>query len=842
MAVARKAARHFAVFAGYALLATAMTWPLALRLQSHLPGRSTDTLVHYWNGWWVGHALRTGQSPFSTSLLYYPIGLRLGYHNFAWVNILAWLPLQHWVGGIAAYNLTVLASLAACGYAGFLLCREVTSSDRAALVGGLIYLCWPYRLYQLDHPNLINTQWIPLFLLFLVRALRRRRAADSLAAGLFFALAGYTRWQQLVPAAILGLIYVAVVTLRTGGFVWRPLRTLVPAFLIAAVMLAPPILALARERQVTAADLLREDEEKSMQTDLLAYVTPPQSHPVLGAWGSAAYGRYYEGRAAERRFPAYLGVTVLALVAIGAVRSKCDRRPWVLMAVALAALALGPVLRFNGRVYPGAPMPYRLAALLPFVRLMRFPDRFNMFLALPVAVLAAQGWVAVQDAIARRNQRSALAATGLVAAAVLFDYLPGPAPLQIPKLSSFYSIVAEQPGEIALLNLPISAQESKRYMFAQTTHQHPIVQGKTARFAAGTFDYLEAQPWISSLRQYGEMPPRSSDVGRQFQTLARDGVRYVVLHKTGGLKHRVNHWRDYFAFSPMFEDSELLVYRTDPQAGRDFSVISELAPGLGPISVLTNTDCLNPGGTLEFDVAWGATSAPGIDLNAEIVLVDEDGVQAQSAAKAVLEGWPTSEWQADTVARGRYSMPVSTTVPAGAYELTVALKDTGADVQIGPALGLGMVRVNQTECRFPVPSGVADVNAFFGGDLRLLGFKYEREARRIALELDWRAERLVGDDYKFYVHLFNPSTGVRAAQHDAMPRDWSYPTSFWDAGEVVSDTIMLSFEDAPPGQYALGVGVYHPQTLERRPVVDCRGAIQPGDQLVLDLPPIVVES
>ena len=53
---------HLLVLLAYASVAVATTWPLVARLTTHLPGGTTDTLVHYWNGWWVGRALSTGQT------------------------------------------------------------------------------------------------------------------------------------------------------------------------------------------------------------------------------------------------------------------------------------------------------------------------------------------------------------------------------------------------------------------------------------------------------------------------------------------------------------------------------------------------------------------------------------------------------------------------------------------------------------------------------------------------------------------------------------------------------------------------------------------------------------
>ena len=84
-----------------------------------------------------------------------------------------------------------------------------------------------------------------------------------------------------------------------------------------------------------------------------------------------------------------------------------------------------------------------------------------------------------------------------------------------------------------------------------------------------------------------------------------------------------------------------------------------------------------------------------------------------------------------------------------------------------------------------------------------------------------------------FVHLFDPETGAVVAQDDAVPRRWMYPTTRWEAGEVVSDEIPLSMENVPDGQYQLAVGIYHPDSGDRLPVTDAADEELPGGQLVL---------
>ncbi len=826
---------RLAILSLYFAVAIGMTWPLARRLTTHLPGGSQDTLVHYWNGWWVKQALQAGQSPYQTDYLYHSQGLSLVYHNFAWFSIVTWLALAPLTGGFAAYNLSVLINLALCGLGAFLLAYELTGDRRAAFLAGLIYQCWPFRLYQLDHPNLISTQWIPLFLLFLIRTMERKRWQDGMWAGLFLALTGYTRWQQLIPAAILGGIYF-LSTLPRQHPHWRrwvPLLALTGLITIAA--LTPPFLMLMRQQRTAPAEVLREDEEERMQTDLLAYVTPSDSHPVLKSITQPAYKRYYPNRFDERRFAAYIGLIAFGLASYGAWKARRRALPWAAMGITLILLALGPVLSINGQTYPNVPMPYNLAARLYVVRLLRVPDRFNMFLALPVAMLAAYGFTDIlrRTQIRTQGRRRSLILVCLLSGVVLFEYTPAPVSLRHPHQSEFYHQLADESDEFAVLNLPISAVASKRYMFAQITHRHPIVQGKTPRFPEGAFNYLNSHPWLQALDEYGTMPPAHDDAGRQLASLAQDDVRYILLHKdiTSPLL-RMPHWRHYFLFSPRFEDDNIVVYATAPQAGRDFTLLHELAPGIGPVRIITPTHCLRPGQPLWVEVGWGTQSSPGQDLSVRLALEAGDGTVGAQEIQPLSANWPTREWPANAVAWGDYVVQVPPSSPDGHYTTTLALTDQAAQV-LGPSVPVGQVVVTNDACIFPIPEDAVNLNVLFGRELRLLGYQLARDEAQLTLTLHWRAERLMDVDYKIYVHVFDPDTGFRPIQDDAMPLRWNFPTTYWRQGDIVSDPIPLPLTVAPPGVYRIAVGAYDPDTGKRLPVIDRAGELQPDDQLVL---------
>ena len=817
----------------YLGVAAATTWPLVRHLTNALPGRTLDAHIHYWNGWWVGEALRQAQTPFFTRNLFFPRGVSLVFHNFAWIHILEWLGLRTMVGGITAYNLAFLLNLALCGWAAFLLVRHLTHDRRAAFLGGLIYQCWPYRMAQLDHPNLISTYAIPLFLYFLLRTLREQEWQAGLLTGFFFALTGYTRWQLLIPASIIGTF----ILLFTVPHVWACRRDWLRPMLLGAgvalLALTPPALLFGTEWRTTSTELVKEVDEAALQTDVMAYLTPGADHPVFGAVTGPAYERYYGDRSGGRRFPAYLGLTAIVLAALGALRRPREALPWLLAAALMVALALGLNLRVNGRLYPALPMPYRLFKEAFIVRLVRFPDRFSLFTALPMAVLASYGASYAMGVFHRRTGRSPLVVAALVTLLVFGEFLAIPVPLQESRGSPIHALLAADVDDFGILNVPVDAQTCKRYMFEQTLHQRPILQGHVSRLPLDAYDYLDGQPLLKKLRQFDELDPRLTDVSGQLHSLARDDVNYLVLHKRDVGAGRLARWRRYLLSRPRYEDDDIAVFSTSPVGGEDFELMEELATGLGPVRIEGAEACANPGDSLPINVGWGTAESPGQDLVLQLALLSHDGEVAQASEHQVSSGWPTSDWPAHTLAWGYYVVPLDVSLPLASYRMRLGLIDGQTGAMSGPSMTVGTVRITESQCSGSIPAGAMPVNALFDDALRLLGYRIHREEGQLRLTLHWRSQRTMDVDYKVFVHVFDLTSGQPVAQDDAMPRRWRLPTTLWYPGQRVEDEIPIDMQGVVPGTYGVAVGVYDPDTTERLTVVNAGSGFAQDGRLIL---------
>jgi hypothetical protein len=477
-------------------------------------------------------------------------------------------------------------------------------------------------------------------------------------------------------------------------------------------------------------------------------------------------------------------------------------------------------------------MPYRLLSPLFLARLLREPERFNMALALPVSALSAYGSAFLFSRLQQRR-RLALALFFFLVVAIVLEYLAVPMLLQSGRVSDAYVHLASETGEFAVLNVPVDPYQSKPYMFAQVVHGRPILQGHSSRYPSGTFEYLDTQPWLREMRKYSDIPPKASDVGRQLAALAEAGVRYLIVHKRGVGEDLWPAWTRYLALVPRFEDDEILIYATEPVPGQDLVFEKELATGVGILRTQSSGPCLLPGQVYELDVAWGAARPPGRELDVQVALVKPDGSVLESVVSPASDSWPADQWLSGAVAWGQYSLQVPEDATEGNVDVVLMLREAQTGEPVGTPVVLEKAHVRQERCAFVPEPGMVGINATYGDQMRLVGYRADREGDLLRLDLDWRADRRIGEDYKVFVHLFDPATGVPVAQSDAMPRNWTYPTSFWVPGEVVRDEVHISLHGVPAGRYGLAVGVYHPASGVRLPVVDASGQEQPDGRLVL---------
>jgi hypothetical protein len=93
----------------------------------------------------------------------------------------------------------------------------------------------------------------------------------------------------------------------------------------------------------------------------------------------------------------------------------------------------------------------------------------------------------------------------------------------------------------------------------------------------------------------------------------------------------------------------------------------------------------------------------------------------------------------------------------------------------------------------------------------------------VEVRLGWQALQTMVEDYTVFVHLLGPDGQVHG-QVDSWPVSGTRATSTWAPGEAVDDRYAVRVDsDAPPGAYAVEIGLYLLSTGERLPVLNAAG-------------------
>jgi hypothetical protein len=383
---------RFAVLLGYTAISFAF---FGWRLLPH-PGRElvgapqqSDAEIFIWSFAWWPHAILSWTNPFVSHVVYAPTGV-----NLAWVTsvpglAVAFSPVTLLFGPSAAFNVAAVLLPALSAWTAFLLCRYVTRSTGASIVGGYLYGFSAYMLgHQFaSHLNLTSVFLLPLAALLVLRRLRGELNSRGLAwrLGLLLAFQAYISTEVTVTltlALVVGLALAFGLVRETRARIRSVLGAVVGAYALAAV-LAAPIIYYALTGLTRGVNVFAD----YFSADLLNVVLPTHLTGLGGSTFSDISGRF-PGNDAERG--AYVGLPTLLIVGLFARRWRAASTRFLLAAFALAVfLSLGTGLFVDG--HRVAWLPWSIwAHSIGFEQII--PSRLIVYAVLAAAVMVAM-WV-----------------------------------------------------------------------------------------------------------------------------------------------------------------------------------------------------------------------------------------------------------------------------------------------------------------------------------------------------------------------------------------------------------------------------------------------------------------
>ena len=529
--------RHLIVLALYLILTLVLTYPLVIQFGDHVPGTTTWSMDEYgyvWNNWWLKHAVfDLGANPFQTNYIFYPVGTSLVLYTFTLLHVLLGLPIQFAFGLIPASNVELLFAFVIGAYGVFLLVEYfLRNGDRrlenrdlptvsnlqsliSAFAAGALFAFSSNRFVyaSLGHYNVVASEWLPFYILFLIKTVRESKWRNALLAGLF---AAFTLYVETTFGVLLAL-FTAVYLLFEWRAVWRR-ATIARLFLIAvfAALLFAPLLAPTIDEIFNRGySLPGWGHAEKLLVDLFGFLTPTSLHPLNRNWVQELDLVRQEISYFVDVNTVFLGYVTLALALVAAIRFWKTLKVWAMSALVFVILCLGPLLHVGGKSvfdFDGLqvtfPLPFLLLHYIPLLKENRAPNRFSVLVMLSLAVLIgfAMAWI-----LRKAEGRKIILPTAycLLLSALLFEHAAVPLPLTDARVPDVYAQIARAPGNFAVLTLPLGwrnsfgqlGAEDTRAQYYQSVHGKYIFPANTQRNPPFLFDYFDRIPIFHSITE-----------------------------------------------------------------------------------------------------------------------------------------------------------------------------------------------------------------------------------------------------------------------------------------------------------------------------------------------------
>lgn len=484
------------VFLLFLALTSFLTYPQVRHLTTGV-NDAGDPLLNVWAVAWIAHQLPFSPGHIFDANIFYPERRTLAYSEALLVPGVLSAPII-WLGGgpVLAYNLLFLSGFVFSGVGTFLLVRLLTGRTDAAILSGIFFAFQPYRIDHYPHLQMQMTQFMPLALWALHRAIASGRVRDGVVTGLFVACTALSStYYGVFFAAYLAVV--GIVLLLTVGR--ERFRRVTTALAVGAVLCGAVVQPAARAYLMNRKQVGERSAEEAHlgSAEPRNYLATTENIALYG-WTSKRFGKDE-----ARLFP---GATVTALAIVGA---------WPPWSPASVAYTVGTFFAFDVSLgWNGLSYPVLYKTLQPF-RALRVPARMGILVGLSLSILAGFGVARIMKRIRRVAARVTL--TAILATAAAFEYRPVSLSLfdVWPTVPSVYeSMPADEEG--ALLDLPLDVHDPS-YMYFSTTHWRPLLNGYSGFFPRS---YME-------LRQQIERFPSDDTIAY----LQRRRVRFLVLHE-----------------------------------------------------------------------------------------------------------------------------------------------------------------------------------------------------------------------------------------------------------------------------------------------------------------------
>ena len=526
----------------YALIFFLRTYPLITHWDTRLFGKlAVDQYAQLWLHWWVKFSLldlHQGDFLF-TDYMNYPRGVDITADYICFFHALLSVPLQLIFGLVGAVNTLYLLVHVFSSMGIFLLARYLTRSNLAAFIAGLLVIHNPYfAIISNLNTELFDLGWMALFLLFLVKSTRTEGWRQPLYAALFLALASLASMEH-------GLYLYLFMGFHATAFVvrhrrWQPIKPFLQRMAVIAALFAVLISPFA----VVAISQFSQNVPQSMDWLGRAEISELQQ-PVKGKLFVPSHRPRVDTKITVGKLTALSVGFLLIGLSLGLLRGPRELWYWLAAGLCFWCLSAGhEVLIYSGAHGTGHVQLEKFDNY-PFILLLEhfplfwrfsWPNRMVVVVLIALSVLFAHGLAQGIQLVRQRDRglRRPLAVPLLLASVLLVIFLlpwerhrlpsldrqslahqmPSSLPTSSFKVEPVYQDLANEPGDFAVMVLPL---------FAWTG---PVVMG----------NLRYAQQTVFRKRLVNcHFPPFKVKYSRETQIQKMDRILYDILLDGGPL-------------------------------------------------------------------------------------------------------------------------------------------------------------------------------------------------------------------------------------------------------------------------------------------------------------------
>lgn len=351
-------------------------------------GRFGDPITYMWWLRWWPHSLLHGHDPFVTSFLFSPNRVDLGAVASLPGPAMLVSPITLLFGPLVSYNLLALSAPALAAFFAFLLCRYITRSFPAALVGGYLFGFSPYMLgHLLGHLDLTLIFPIPACVHLVLRAVHGRIVERRfvLALSVLLVVLFLTSAELTAMFVLVGLFAFALAALVDRRSRPRVLRALGLTMLAGGLAMLATSVFIYQVIESPRNPFFFTNFGDRLGADALGFWVPTAVIGLRPPWPGSVANSFHGGLPETG---VYLGVPLVLIAARYAVtRWRAPATKTIFATLGLVVvLMLGSHLWVAG--HRTIPLPWLWLSRLPLFD-EAAPIRFGAFLFLIVAIITA---------------------------------------------------------------------------------------------------------------------------------------------------------------------------------------------------------------------------------------------------------------------------------------------------------------------------------------------------------------------------------------------------------------------------------------------------------------------